>query len=102
MKILSVLTVLLAISWFNDSMGQVIARHRGFNIHDDSNGMDLAMMEPDSTAKIIYIKSSGSVGLGTSTPDNSALLDIPSSTRGILLPRMTMSSATRLPALRKD
>ncbi len=35
--------------------------------------------------------ASGSVGIGTTTPNASSLLDITSTTKGILLPRMTMA-----------
>ncbi len=36
-----------------------------------------------------YSNVAGNVGIGTSTPDNSAALDVSSSTKGLLIPRMT-------------
>ena len=36
----------------------------------------------------------GSVGIGTTTPDTSALLDVSSTTKGILLPRLTTTQVT--------
>jgi hypothetical protein len=41
------------------------------------------------TTNILEITASGVVGIGTTTPNNSALLDITSTTRGFLPPRMT-------------
>jgi hypothetical protein len=38
---------------------------------------------------LISVTSAGRMGVGTSTPDTSAALDITSTTRGLLLPRMT-------------
>jgi hypothetical protein len=41
---------------------------------------------------------SQSVGVGTTTPDNSAQLDITSSTKGILIPRMNSSQISLIPS----
>ncbi|WP_370899666.1 hypothetical protein [Chryseobacterium gossypii] len=40
------------------------------------------------------VTSDGSVGIGTTTPDTSAILDINSANKGILGPRISLSSAT--------
>ncbi len=61
----------------------------GFKIRDHSNGLDVFMIEPNSSANALYIKGGGSVGMGTSTPNNSAILDLQSTTKGFLPPRMT-------------
>ncbi len=61
----------------------------GFKIRDHANLMDVITIEPNSFANAIYIKGGGSIGMGTSTPDNSALVDISSTTKGFLPPRMT-------------
>jgi hypothetical protein len=37
----------------------------------------------------VRISSGGAVGIGTSSPNSSALLDVTSTTKGVLLPRMT-------------
>lgn len=37
------------------------------------------------------IAQSGAVGIGTTTPDNSALLDLTSTSKGLLIPRMTLA-----------
>lgn len=39
---------------------------------------------------------SGSVGIGTSAPDGQAILDISSTTKGLLIPRMTSSERTSM------
>lgn len=38
----------------------------------------------------------GSVGIGTTTPDNSAVLDVQSTDKGMLIPRMTTSQRTSI------
>ncbi len=42
-----------------------------------------------NTTERLRIKQNGSVGIGTATPDDSAKLQINSTTQGFLLPRMT-------------
>ena len=37
------------------------------------------------------------VGIGTTTPDNSAILDIKSSTKGLLIPRMSSAAVAAIP-----
>ncbi|UEG49624.1 tail fiber domain-containing protein [Ferruginibacter lapsinanis] len=48
----------------------------------------------------LFIRRNGSVGIGTSNPDADAILDISSTTRGVLLPRMnlTQRNAMGVPA----
>ena len=38
------------------------------------------------------------VGIGTTTPDNSAALDVSSTTKGMLIPRMTTAQRNAIPA----
>ena len=40
----------------------------GFKIRDHANGLDVFMVEPNSAANALYIKSGGNVGIGTTTP----------------------------------
>jgi hypothetical protein len=42
--------------------------------------------------------TSGNVGIGTATPNASSLLDVSSTTRGILIPRMTESQRNAIPS----
>jgi hypothetical protein len=63
----------------------------GFKIRDHANGLDVFVIEPNSFANAICIKNTGSIGIGTATPDNSALVDMTSTTKGFLPPRMTQS-----------
>jgi hypothetical protein len=63
----------------------------GFKIRDHANALDVFVIEPNSAANTIYINSEGSVGIGTATPNNSAAIDISSSTKGLLPPRMTQA-----------
>jgi len=63
------------------------------NIAFGHNG-DLALgtSGPGSTPlNRIFIQASGNVGIGTSTPDNSAQLEVNSTTKGFLPPRMSKS-----------
>ena len=60
----------------------------------DSNTFAVYLQDADPIIKIhanndSWINSTGSLGLGTITPDASALLDVNSTTKGFLPPRMT-------------
>jgi len=63
----------------------------GFKIRDHTNGLDVIMIDPNSFANAIYIKNTGGLGIGTATPGNSALIDMSSTTKGFLPPRMTQA-----------
>jgi hypothetical protein len=62
----------------------------GFKIRDNANGLDVFVIESNSSASSIYIDADGSIGIGTATPDNSAVLDMSSTAKGFLAPRMTL------------
>jgi len=51
-------------------------------------GADI-ILAPGFLNEAMRLKSSGEVGIGTSTPDASSLLDVDSTTQGLLPPRMT-------------
>jgi len=40
----------------------------GFKIRDHGNGLDVLVMESNSTANAIYVKAGGNVGIGTANP----------------------------------
>jgi len=63
----------------------------GFKIRDHASSLDVIVIEPNSFANALYIKTSDNIGMGTSTPDNSAALDISSTSKGVLIPRMTQT-----------
>lgn len=63
----------------------------GFKIRDNANALDVFVVEPNSAANVIYINSAGSLGVGTSAPHSSALIDLNSTTMGMLPPRMTLA-----------
>jgi hypothetical protein len=64
----------------------------------NATGAELRINAPNATGFIsaytngserLRIDSSGNVGISTSSPDSSALLDVSSTTKGLLIPRMT-------------
>jgi hypothetical protein len=62
----------------------------GFKIRDNANAKDVIVIEPyTSSTNALYIKGTGNVGIGTSTPAASAIVDMSSTTKGFLPPRMT-------------
>ena len=63
----------------------------GFKIRDHANLMDVIVIEPNSFANALYITTTNSVGIGTASPSTSAILDLTSTNKGFLAPRMTTS-----------
>jgi hypothetical protein len=61
----------------------------GFKIRDQASGLDVFVIEQNSISNLLYLKSGGNIGISTSTPANSALVDMNSTTKGFLPPRMT-------------
>ena len=70
----------------------------GFKIRDHAYGLDVIIIEPNSFANAFYIKNTGNIGIGTSSPDNSALMDLSSSSKGFLPPRMTQEELNTIAA----
>ena len=63
----------------------------GFKIRDHANLLDVIVIEANSSANALYINVEGSVGLGTAAPAASAALDVSSTTKGFLPPRLTQA-----------
>lgn len=63
----------------------------GFKIRDHAHSIDVIVIEQNSFANAIYINSDNNIGIGTALPDQSALLDLSSTTKGFLAPRLTSS-----------
>ncbi|WBX95542.1 hypothetical protein [Chryseobacterium gambrini] len=68
-------------------------------INDNTNQMvKLGTQSDGSTArpanKAFVIKDNGNLGIGTETPNISALLDLTASDKGILIPRVALTSST--------
>jgi hypothetical protein len=70
----------------------------GFKIRDHANLLDVFVIEANSAANAIYIKSGGTVGIGTSSPENLALVDISSTNKGVLFPRMSQEQIAAIPS----
>lgn len=68
----------------------------GFKIRDHANGLDVIVLEPNAMANAFYLKNSGSIGIGTSSPDASSLMELSSGTKGFLLPRMTSENRSAI------
>lgn len=60
----------------------------------DSNTFNSAWTEANGN---IYNNNPGNIGLGTSTPDQSAILELKTSTKGFLPPRLTTSEILAIP-----
>jgi len=63
----------------------------GFKIRDNVSGLDVFVIEQNTASNLIYLKSGGRIGIGTPTPDYSALVDMSSTNKGFLPPRMTQA-----------
>lgn len=68
----------------------------GFKIRDHANGLDIITIEQNSFTNALYVNNAGSIGIGTANPDNSALVDMLSVTKGVLIPRMTQSGISAI------
>ena len=66
----------------------------GFKIRDHAHSLDVITIEAGSANNVLFIKSGGRIGIGTSNPSASAVLDVTSSNKGILIPRMTSGQIT--------
>lgn len=61
----------------------------GFKIRDNAYSIDVFTIESGSFANAFYIKSTDNIGIGTATPAITALVDMTSTGKGFLPPRMT-------------
>jgi hypothetical protein len=52
-------------------------------------GTDLLNIKTSTGASRLYVEEGGSIGIGTNNPDNSAILDIQSTNKGVLFPRLS-------------
>ena len=69
----------------------------GFKIRDNANSLDVLSLEPNSRVNSFYIRNTGSIGIGTSAPDNSAILDLTSVNQGFQVPQMTSQQIGTVP-----
>ena len=69
----------------------------GFKIRDHANGIDVFVIEQNTLPNLLYLKSGGNIGIGTATPASSALIDMSSTTKGFLPPRMTQEQIYAIP-----
>ena len=63
----------------------------GFKIRDHANSLDVFVIEPNSASNVLYIQSDGNIGIGTASPASTAAVDIISTDKGFLIPRLTQS-----------
>lgn len=67
-------------------------------VNDTGNTMVKVGTKADGTARTagtdVVVKDNGAVGIGTTTPDTSAVLDISSTNKGMLIPRVALTSTT--------
>jgi hypothetical protein len=85
---------LSAISMAYHPFGSYVTSEQGAtNIMFYTTGPNSGNTSPEFSEKM-RIQYNGTVGIGTTAPSSSAILDITSTTKGLLLPRTTTSSIT--------
>ena len=65
------------------------------DISEDESSLRFSVGETTPT-EVMRLKSDGSVGIGTTSPSPSAILDIASTSKGVLFPRMTSAQRTSI------
>ncbi|WP_346983525.1 hypothetical protein [Chryseobacterium sp. POE27] len=67
-------------------------------INDTTNGLVKLGTKADGTARTVgsdfVAKDNGQIGIGTSSPDASAALEVASTNKGMLIPRVTLTGST--------
>ncbi|AZA54795.1 hypothetical protein [Chryseobacterium sp. G0201] len=66
------------------------------NAQDNSAGLQFLTRNVNSYDARMTIKSAGNIGIGTSTPNPKAILDLSSTTQGFLPPRMTTAQRDQI------
>ena len=66
-----------------------VFQSRGLNLGTTGNGFYLDYFDGTTATNLIFGSSNLNVGINTNTPDTSAQLDVKSTTKGFLPPRMT-------------
>jgi hypothetical protein len=90
---------------YSTSMGNFTIARSAFSLviglYNDSTATNRLFEIGNGTANnarnnAMTVLTNGNVGIGTATPDNSAILDIKSSTKGLLMPRMSSAAVTAI------
>jgi hypothetical protein len=61
-----------------------------------SSTTSLRVLNSSSATPLIMVRDDGSVGIGTNSPASNAVLDLTSTNKGLLIPRMTASERTSI------
>lgn len=64
-------------------------RNGDLEIYNSDGDGGVMLNGRNSAAGDLYVADGGNVGIGTTSPDSTALLDVSSTTKGVLFPRMT-------------
>lgn len=62
-----------------------------YALHASGGGDPSYQSDENSPDSAVFVDNSGNIGIGTSNPDASALLELNSSSKGFLLPRLTLA-----------
>ena len=82
------------VSIYNENIGGVtIPARLGLRGDTNTSSSYSLVIQNSGGTNTLVVRDDGNVGIGTSTPDNSAILQVDSTTKGFLPPRMTGSQA---------
>ena len=71
-------------------------RNGDLEIYNSDSDGGVMINGVSSEAGDLYVSNTGNVGIGTTSPDASAILDIASTSKGVVFPRMTSAQRTAI------
>jgi hypothetical protein len=85
----------------NGTVSNTAILHVGGDVifNDNTLDLDFTIKSDNNAAMFVVDGSADGIGVGTATPDAAALMEFSSTTKGVILPRMTAAQASAITAV---